>query len=262
MTFDTDVVIEFVFGEIPAVEGMDRVSSLGFDGVEILQWEEQDLDGIVRKRDETGLDIVSITAYGSGNVMLDEGPSLVNPEHAEVVVDDLERSIDVAERIDCPNLILTVGPDLETVPRSEQRRNAVDVLRAVAADAEAAGVTLLVEPLNTAVDWPGYFLASSREGYEIVDAVDSPNVRLLFDVYHQQITEGNIINNMERYMDGIGHVHVADVPGRRKLGTGELHFENILQWVADSDYEGYVGVEFTSRERPEDELRESKRFLP
>ena len=103
----------------------------------------------------------------------------------------------------------------------------------------------MVEPLNSAVDHPGYFLTSSYEGYDILEAVDSPNVKLLYDVYHQQITEGNVIQNVTDHIDLIGHVSVADVPGRHEPGTGELNYENVFSALDDAGYEGYVGLEFS-----------------
>lgn len=84
-----------------------------------------------------------------------------------------------------------------------------------------------------------------RRGFEIVDAVDSPNVQLLYDVYHQQVTEGNVIQTITANIDRIGHFHVADVPGRHEPGTGELDYENVFAAIEETDYDGYVGCEFS-----------------
>jgi len=125
----------------------------------------------------------------------------------------------------------------------------VFVNRAIA-DAEDAGVTLGVEPLNTIVDHPGYYLTSSAEGFEIVDAVDSPAVKLLFDVYHQQTSEGNVTRNLTNNVEQVGYVHVADVPGRHEPTTGKLDYENVLGALDEAGYDGYVGCEFTPRGDP------------
>ena len=112
-------------------------------------------------------------------------------------------------------------------------------------------MTLALEPLNTAVDHPGYFLTSSAEGFDIVDAVDSPNVKLLYDVYHQQITKGNIVQTVTENVERIGHVHLADVPKRHEPGTGELNYAHILSVLDDAGYDGYVGCEFSPVGSPE-----------
>jgi hydroxypyruvate isomerase len=118
-------------------------------------------------------------------------------------------------------------------------------LKGLAPLAEEAGVTLLLEPLNTLVDHPRYFLDSGREGFAIIGEVDSPHVRLLYDVYHMQIMEGNVTETLRRHLPLVGHIHMADVPGRHEPGTGELHFANILHALADAGYAGTVGFEFS-----------------
>jgi len=158
------------------------------------------------------------------------------------VTEDIEASAETAVRLDCPTLIVLAGPT-QDAPREATRDSVVEGLCRVAPVAKSAGVTLALEPLNTAVDHEGYFLETTRTGYEIVRAVDSPAVELLFDVYHQQITEGNVISNATRDVDLVGHVHVADVPGRHEPGTGELHYQNILAALAAAGYSGHVGFE-------------------
>src|SRR5699024_2840131 len=108
---------------------------------------------------------------------------------------------------------------------------------------EAAGIVLEVEPLNGLVDHPGHFLQRSDEAVEIIDQVNSPYVKLVFDVYHQQITEGNVIRNATQYMEQINHYHIADNPGRNQPGTGELNYINILNAIQDTGYDGFIGLE-------------------
>jgi hydroxypyruvate isomerase len=150
-----------------------------------------------------------------------------------------------------PTLISTTGPDQDGLDRETQHENIVDVLSRVAPDAEEAGVTLALEPLNTEVDHPGYYLTTSEEGFEIVDEVGSENVTLLYDVYHQQITEGNVIQTVTENVERIGHVHVADVPGRHEPGTGELNYGRIFEALDDVGYDGYVGCEFSPTDDPD-----------
>ncbi len=120
----------------------------------------------------------------------------------------------------------------------------VACLKTAAPLAEEAGVTLVLEPLNILVDHPGYFLTSSREGFEIVEQVGSPAVKLLYDIYHQQVTEGNLIATITSHIDLIGHFHAADVPGRHEPGTGEINYANVLAAIDEAGYEGFIGLEY------------------
>jgi hydroxypyruvate isomerase len=108
---------------------------------------------------------------------------------------------------------------------------------------EDAGITLVVEPLNILVNHKGYYLATSAEGFQILDEVGSPHVQLLFDIYHQQITEGNLIQNITRNIRKIGHFHVADVPGRHQPGTGEINYGNVFAAIVKAGYTGFIGLE-------------------
>jgi hydroxypyruvate isomerase len=110
--------------------------------------------------------------------------------------------------------------------------------------AEAAGVTLVLEPLNIHVDHPGYFLNTSKTGIQLVREVASPNIRLLYDIYHMQVMEGNLIDTLTKNLDVIGHIHVADVPGRHEPGTGEINYGNVFAALRQAGYMGYIGMEF------------------
>jgi hydroxypyruvate isomerase len=102
----------------------------------------------------------------------------------------------------------------------------------------------VLEPLNTLKDHRGYFLASSYEAFEIIEEVGSPAVKVLYDIYHQQITEGNLIPTITENIGLIGHFHVADVPGRHQPGTGEINYKNVFAAIDGSGYNRYVGLEY------------------
>lgn len=138
--------------------------------------------------------------------------------------------------------------------QADQRANLVRCLTALAPLGEQEGIVLLLEPLNTLVDHPGYFLTNAREGFAIVEEIGSPNVRLLYDVYHMQIMEGNVTQTILAHLPLVGHLHVADVPGRHEPGTGELHYGNILRALADAGYAGSVGFEFTPQKGTDEAL--------
>lgn len=224
-----------VYNDEPFHDRISRAADAGVDAVEFWDWREKDLDAITAAADEADLPIVGCTAGGV----------LTDPNKTDEAVKTLRESIEAAAELGSPSLIATTGPDQNGLDRSTQHDAIVEALSAIVPDAKAAGVTVVLEPLNTAVDHPDCYLSSSHQGYEIIDAVGSNNVKLLFDIYHQQITEGNIIQNVTENIDHIGHFHVADVPGRHELGTGELNYENIFAAIDEAGYDGYVGLEFS-----------------
>jgi hydroxypyruvate isomerase len=125
-----------------------------------------------------------------------------------------------------------------------QRDHVIETLRRLAPLAGEQRITLTIEVLNQ-LDNPGYYLGSSQEAIEIVRAVAHPNVRFQYDFYHMQLLEGNLINTLSQSSDYIGHVQVADPPGRHEPGTGEINFPRVLQALVATGYRGYVGLEYS-----------------
>lgn len=247
------VKLNDVFGaEMEYSEMVRSAAAAGADAVGFRPWYDEHLDEVVRATAEADVCV----AYLSGGSPKAEGPAflLTDPDAQERGVEDLKRAIDVAADANSASVNVIPGLRYERLDPAVQHRSIVAALREVADMAEQAGVTLLVEPINAAVDHPGIYLTSSYEGYKIVDAVDSAAVKLLYDVYYQQITEGNIVANLRRHVDLIGHVHIADVPGRHEPGTGEIRYPFVLSALADAGYEGYVGCEFEPTDEPEEAI--------
>jgi len=156
-----------------------------------------------------------------------------------------EESIKMAKLLNVPSLIVTTGNTRsDDITRYEQHANIILMLKHVAPLFEDAGVTAIVEPLNILCNHMGYFLSSSYEAFEICNVVGSKNIKVLYDIYHQQITEGNLIPTIRKYFDQIGHFHVADVPGRYEPGTGEINYRNVFKAIEDLGYDKYVGLEY------------------
>jgi hydroxypyruvate isomerase len=232
---------------------VERAADAGTDAVGFRPWYDDVLEAVVTAADAAGVDI----AYLSGGSPSTDGPEflLSDPEETDEAVDEMKWAIDVSARFGAETLNVIPGRRDETLDPAVQHVSIVDSLRKVADRSEEVGVTLLVEPINAAVDLQEVYLTSSYEGYKIVDAVDSPNVRLLYDFYHQQITEGNLVANVREHVDQIGHVHVGDVPGRHEPGTGEINYPNLLGALADAGCDGYVGCGFYPLAEPEEAIR-------
>lgn len=228
--------IEMLFDDLSFTDRILAARDAGCDAVEFWGWRTKDLDAIADTLDETGLSLAAFTT--------DCGGDLCDPEATRDWVEDAADSIETAEKLNARGLIVTTGDELMDIPRDQQHEAIVEGLESIAAYARKNNIDLYLEPLNILVDHEGYFLSTSEEGFGVVDEVDSPNLGLLYDIYHQQITEGHLIPTITEKIDRIGHFHVADVPGRHEPGTGEINYENVFAAIAETEYDGFVGMEF------------------
>ncbi|GAB4564131.1 MAG: TIM barrel protein [Anaerolineae bacterium] len=228
--------IEMLFPELPFVDRIDAAADAGLTAFEFWRWSNKDLDAVVARQQARGMVVSSI--------VVEPNNALADPARHEAFLAGLEPSFEAARRLGCRTLIVTTGNERPDVPRAEQIEAVISALRQAAPIAEKAGMTLVLEPLNPLVDHKGYLLNHADEGFAIVEKVGSPAVKLLFDIYHQQVTEGNLTARLTAHTDLIGHIHVADVPGRHEPGTGEINYRFVLEQVARAGYDGFVGLEF------------------
>lgn len=227
-------------------ESVNELKAIGYDTIEFWSWWQKDIDVVADAVTEAG---VTISAFCT------KFTSLVDPSMRSTYLEGLTESIAVAKRLNCTKLISQVGQELEGVSREDQKQSLIEGLRACVSLLEKEGVTLLIEPLNTRVNHQGYFLASSEEAFDIIKQVGSPYVKVLFDIYHQQITEGNVIANIRENIAWIGHFHAAGNPGRHELDNGELNYEQIFRAIDETGFEGHMGLEYFTLEAPQVGLR-------
>ena len=168
----------------------------------------------------------------------------------------LEESIAAAQKLGTQTLISQVGDHRPGIPRAEQHDCLIDGLKAAASVLQGTDVQLVIEPLNELVDHAGYYLVRSDEAFEIVEAVGCAQIKVIFDIYHQQISEGHLIHNITSNIDKIGHFHAAGNPGRHELNHGELNYEQIFAAIQKTGFAGYVGLEYWPLRDPEVGLRE------
>jgi hydroxypyruvate isomerase len=249
--FDIHITNWAVFGDSSPQECIERTAVTGAEGVEFFGWDETDIAAIASVANEHGVSVVSTGALGVAANASGEGPSLTDPTLREQAVDDIEESLERVAPLDTDVMVLTVGPARPTISRAAQHNAIVHVLRDAAPIAAAHGVTLVIEPLNTQVDHPGYFLRTTDQAVEIVESVNHQNIKLLYDVYHQQITEGSLVDTINEHHEHIGMYHLADVPGRHEPGTGEINYRTVLETIADTGYGGSVGLEYVPTSDPE-----------
>ncbi|MDR1444905.1 MAG: TIM barrel protein [Treponema sp.] len=228
------ICIDALFRGRPQEEALEAVKVAGFGSFEFWNWWDRDLDGLHAKAQSLGLSCHTFCTRMS---------SLTDPAQRDSCLAGLKESIAVAKKLGVKMLISPLGQDTGA-RRDFQHESAVAGLKAALPLLEESGITLAVEPLNGRVDHPGVFLESSGEGFEIVRQVGSSRVKLLFDIYHQQITEGDIIRRTGAYVDSIVHIHAAGTPGRHELDQGELNYPAIFKALDGQGYRGFIGLEY------------------
>ncbi len=237
--------IEMLFGEMDFLARPQAAADSGMDAVEFWRWGEKDIDAVKEACDKANMPIAacSVNTRDEARLKAWQRWGLLDRRNHNVLVENVQETIEMMTPAGISTFILTVGQALP-LPRQMQHESIVDGLKLVAPILEKAGATLVLEPLNPMVNHRGYYLDTSYEAFDILRKVNSPAVKLLFDIYHQQITEGNLIENISFNADLIGHIHVADVPGRNQPGTGEIHYGRVLKALSDSGYGAYTGLEY------------------
>lgn len=244
------VPIPCFFGDMDFCEGLRRVKALGFDAAETYNWKGLDFDAVRRTCEETGVELLS---------MCTSEFRMTDPASRQAWLDGLEESCQAANRMGVKRLITQVGQDTGA-PREQQHAAIVETLNLARPILEKSGVTIMLEPLNTLVNHPGYYLWSAVEGFEIIREVNHPLVKLVYDIYHQQVMEGNIIPNITKNLDCIAHLHSAGHPGRNELQYGENDYKVIFAAVDKAGYTGACGLEYRPLMDPEESLREAMRL--
>ncbi len=246
MTFTLAASAEMLFVDLPFIERVRRIAQAGFQ-VEIWDWSTKDIDALAR----SGATFSSMTGYLRGNLVDEDGI-------AELLT-TAEQSLAMADRLDCPRLNLHgTGLDAQGLPvrpipvvTGRMWLKAADTLRRLAALGEKAGRTFILENLNLPVDHPGVPFALAADTLALVEAVDSPGLKMNLDLYHAQIGEGNLLDLLRRAQNWIGEIQVADVPGRCEPGTGEINYPAIAKALVGLDYSGVIGLEGWASETPE-----------
>jgi hydroxypyruvate isomerase len=234
-----------MMGRRSPAEGLALLHQAGFNAFEMFEWRDpQALPSFLEAKKNYPLECACLVANKGVTA---PGCGLVNPREREAFLHEVELSIEAAKKMDSKQLVVLTGNELGGMPRSEQMSNAVAALGAAAPVLEKNGITAVVEVLNTYVNHAGYFLYFMRDAAELIDRVGSPNVKILCDLYHVQIMEGNLINNIRAHADRIGHFHIGDVPGRHEPGTGEINYRNVFRAIYDlgDRYQGTAALEYS-----------------
>jgi hydroxypyruvate isomerase len=241
--FKLSVMLWTVFTNLPFEQRLEKIAEAGYKNVELVgeydNWTEADFRRANAKRKGLGINF-DCTAG------LKHGVSV--PEHRLPLLDELRRVLAIMERIDCPDMILLSGNRVTGIRRETQHQCCIDTLKAAADLVQGKSINgkpvgLLLETIDPEEN-PQYFLTEIAEALEVVQAVGHPQVRLLYDFYHEQIAAGNLIEKLVKSLPHLGLVHIADVPGRHEPGTGEINYPNIFRKLTELNFTGVAAMEF------------------
>lgn len=253
--------IEMALAAFPFEERIQKAARLGFRNVEMwfvdgsFKGKPEELARIAQKNHVR----ITNTVIGAPDGSI--GGGLTNPDNRDQWLERARMTIDFTKKARIPATIVCTGNEVEGMSDDRMMQFVLEGLKPTLEMAEAAGITLLLEPLNTTYDHPGYWLAGSNKGAQICRELGSERMKLLFDCYHMQIMEGDLLNHIERNMDVIGHFHAAGVPGRHELYHGEINYPFLLSEIEKLGYKGIFGLEYMPSIDDEASLRKTLEYL-
>ena len=230
------VNVEMWWGRLPFLRRLEEAARLGFTAIEFWPYEGKDINAVAETCQKLKIEIVQFTAWGFR-------PGLNDPKNHNRFVEKLEEACKVAQRLSCRMMCVVAGDDVRDMTQQQMHENVIIGLRRGAPIAEKHNITLILEPMNIRVDHKGHCLYGSDPTIRIIRAVNSRNVKMLADLYHLQITEGDLCGHIRDNFNDAAYYQIADHPGRNEPGTGEIHYQRVFKQLHDAGYRGHVGLE-------------------
>ncbi len=248
--------IEMLFREADFEQRAALAQDAGYAAVEFWRWHDKDFSGIR----STGMPVAAamVDSADEAKREISARIGMLAHESRELFAEMVEESCAAISDLGGKFLIIAPGQTLSFLSRGAQEDNIIRCLKAAQPILEKWNMELAIEPLNPIVDHVGSYLNTSAQAFSVVRAAGAGRIGVLFDVYHQQITEGNLIANICENIGLIKHIHAADVPGRHAPGTGEINYKNVIAAIRGAGYAGYIGCEFNPAG---DSARASKEIL-
>ena len=234
------VNLEMWWTKLPFMQRVQKAADFGYPAIELWPYENKDVDKLAALTRKLKIEIAQFTAWGFA-------PGMNNPENEDKFVTKIEEACQVAHRLNCKKMTVVAGNNQPGMTREQMHAQVIKALRRAAPIAEKNKVMLILEPMNGRVDHPGHCLYGSPDAIAICKAVDSDYVKINWDLYHMQITEGDLCGRMKDGIDWIGYLQLADHPGRNEPGTGEIHYNRVFKQAWDLGYRGYIGLECRPR---------------
>lgn len=258
--FPLSVMLWTVFNNLPFEERLAKVAEAGYTNIELVgeyaKWSESDFDKANAAAKKLGIHFDATAGLRNG---------IGNPAVRDAFLAELKTALTPMEKLSCPAMIVLSGNIIPGLSHEAQHASCIEGLKRAAAlvdgkQIDGQPVRLLLECIDPEEN-PHYFLQSAAEAIEIVRAVNHPQVQFLYDLFHEQIAEGNLIEKLDKHIDVIGLIHVADVPGRHEPGTGEINYANVYRKLAQLKYHHVVAMEFKPTEDPVASLRKAREMV-
>ena len=258
--FPLSVMLWTVWTDLPFEERLAKVAEAGYTNVELVgeyaRWTDAEFDHAIAARKRLGIRFDATAGLRNG---------IGDPDRREAFLNELQQAFTPMRKLDCPAMIVLSGNTIPGLSREQQHQSCIDGLKRAAEAIEGKQidgqpVRLLLECIDPEEN-PHYFLQSASEAIEIVRAVNHPQVQFLYDLFHEQIAEGNLIEKLDKHIDVIGLIHVADVPGRHEPGTGEINYANIYRKLGELHYRYAIAMEFHPTGDPLSTLRAARQFV-
>jgi hydroxypyruvate isomerase len=247
-----DINISILFKEYPFIERFEQAARQGFEAVEFYWNTTHDPEKIVREVSRNELKVAAFN-LDAGNLAEGERGLLNDPARDARMRENVAIAVELAEKIGCKKLTALAGNLRPGEDRETQMHRIRENFRWICDEAANAGMTVMTEAVN-AFDNKDYPLTNTADTIAFLESTGAANAAYLYDIFHMQRMEGNIIETLERHIGRIGHIQIADVPGRHHPGTGEINYRNVFAAVEKSGYQGSVGLEYISVGTTEEDL--------
>ena len=252
--YKVSLMLWTVFPHLRFEERLEKVAEAGYHAVELVnefrQWSAPDYRRVLQKKHELGLEFDASAGLSR---------SLVDPRQRPAFLKELQDMIPILDKLECSTLIILPGDCVPGMSRVDQYQSCVDALKQAAELIEGKNVRVLIENIDPEEN-PRFYMTSVAEGFEIVRTVNHPQIRALYDLYHEQIAAGNLIEKLEKNIDLTGLIHIADVPGRHEPGTGEINYHSIYKKLGQLKYDRYLAMEYFPTYDPIESLRANRQM--
>jgi len=235
--------LTMMFQDRPFLERIEAAAAAGFEAIECVAPYVVPPEDIAERLDRHGLKFALFNMPPGDWAGGDRGIA-ADPDRQQEFVDSITTTLRYAHATHTPVVHLMAGKIPADADRPAWHATLIDNIRRAADVLVPAGITIVLEPINTRVDMPGYFYDSTAAVLDVIDAAGRDGVKLLYDIYHMQIMEGDIARSIERLLPRIGHIQLADNPGRHEPGTGEINYPWLLNRIDALGYAGWIGCEY------------------
>ena len=234
--------IDSIYPKENLEEKLTRIKQAGFNYIEFWDWRDKDFELIIN----SGLNVSNFSGNRISSLILD---------NKEKIIQEINTSIDTAKRLKCDHIMLLSdilendgSVKINSVSSEKKLLRLYDNLKVLAGIAKERDIKLVIEPLNTFRDHKNYYLDNFQKTLELIQSINSEHLKILYDIYHMQIMEGNVLETLQKYHEFIGYIHIANVPYRCEPWIGELDYKFILKELSKV-YSGFVGFEFFVKEK-------------